>query len=198
MTTSPKVDDFIAKQTNWIEELEFIRQILMATALSEDLKWGMPAYSLHGKIVLSIGAFKKHLGIWFIQGALLEDKAQKLVNAQDGKTKAMRHWKFLSLAELKKERKLLKAYILEAIKNAEEGKVVKVERNTTVRMPAELKDFLEKEQGLKAAFTALTAGKKKEYYEYISEAKLAATKDRRLEKMKGLVLLGRGLNDQYR
>jgi uncharacterized protein YdeI (YjbR/CyaY-like superfamily) len=199
MTLSTKVDDFISKQTAWLNELEFIRQILMDTALTEDLKWGMPAYLLQGKIVISMGAFKNHISVWFTQGALLEDKAQKLINAQEGKTKAMRHWKFASLAELKKERKELKAYIHEAIKNAEQGKVVKVERNTTVMMiPAEVKDFLEKEKGLKTAFAALTTGKKKEYYEYISVAKLPATKNRRLEKMKVLVLAGKGLNDQYR
>ncbi len=198
MTNQQKVDAFIVKNEAWVEELEFIRQLLLETELEETLKWGMPTYCINKKNVLGIGAFKKHISFWFFQGVFLKDKAGKLTNAQEGKTKAMRHWKFFDFVEIKKDRKLLKTYVLEAIKNAKEGKIVKVERKAVVRMPKELKEFLGQNEKIKASFAKISAAQKREYKSFISEAKQATTKLRRLEKIKPLIMKGKGLNDQYR
>jgi uncharacterized protein YdeI (YjbR/CyaY-like superfamily) len=39
---------------------------------------------------VGIGGFKSYFGLWFHQGALLTDKAGVLINAQEGRTKALR------------------------------------------------------------------------------------------------------------
>jgi uncharacterized protein YdeI (YjbR/CyaY-like superfamily) len=46
-----------------------------------------------GKNLLGIGAFKNHFGLWFFQGSLLKQNTKLLVNAQEGKTQAMRQIK---------------------------------------------------------------------------------------------------------
>jgi uncharacterized protein YdeI (YjbR/CyaY-like superfamily) len=51
---------------------------------------------------------------------------------------------------------------------------------------------------LKTAFEKLTPGKQKEYIVYINEAKREATKLKRLEKIKPMILDGIGLNDKYK
>jgi len=198
MTDVQKVDAFIAKNEAWIEELGFIRQLLLETDLEEKVKWGMPTYCIDNKNVVGIGAFKKHLSFWFFQGVFLKDKAGKLINVQEGKTKAMRHWKFFDFTELKKDRKLLKAYVTEAIQNAKDGKAVKATRKQAVRMPKELNVFLRENEKLKAAFDKLTKAQQRGYKEFIIEAKMAKTKQKRLEKIKPIILKGKGVDYLYR
>ena len=65
------------------------------------------------KNVIGIGACKSYSGIWFLNGVFLKDKQKKLINAQDGVTKALRQWRFSSVDEIEPE--LIKAYIDEAI-----------------------------------------------------------------------------------
>jgi uncharacterized protein YdeI (YjbR/CyaY-like superfamily) len=43
--------------------------------------------------VVGIGSFKSYFGLWFHQGALLSDDENVLINAQEGKTKALRQWR---------------------------------------------------------------------------------------------------------
>jgi uncharacterized protein YdeI (YjbR/CyaY-like superfamily) len=49
--TSPKVDEFLAKESKWREEFTALRSILLDTPLKEDLKWGVPCYTHKGKNV---------------------------------------------------------------------------------------------------------------------------------------------------
>jgi uncharacterized protein YdeI (YjbR/CyaY-like superfamily) len=86
------VDEYILNSKNGIEILLVLRDIINTTELKETIKWGVPCYTINGKNVLGLGAFKSYVGIWFFQGALLNDTAKVLRNAQDDKTKAMRQW----------------------------------------------------------------------------------------------------------
>lgn len=110
-----KVDEFIGKHENYSFLLTEIRKIFLSTELTETIKWGMPTYTINNKNVTGIGAFKYHCGIWFFQGALLKDPHKVLLNAQEGKTKAMRQWRFNKDSTIDTE--LIYLYIQEAIKN---------------------------------------------------------------------------------
>ena len=37
-------------------------------ALEESIRWGMPTFMYHGKIVCGLGAFKMHCALWFRNG----------------------------------------------------------------------------------------------------------------------------------
>lgn len=65
-------------------------------------------------------------------------------------------------------------------------------------IPDELKEQLSKDGKLSEAFDQLTLSKKRDYTEYIQEAKRPETKQNRLEKITPMILAGMGLNDKYK
>ncbi len=190
------VEEYIETHPKWEALLLQIRELCISTVMEETVKWSIPTYTVNGKNVLGIGAFKNHVGIWFFQGVFLTDKHQKLTNAQDGKTKAMRQWKVTSNEVL--DSTVLKAYIQEAIENQLQGKEVAVVRNKPLVIPELLQNFLTNNITFKKAFEKLTKGKQREYCNYISEAKRVATKEKRLQKIIPLVQDGKGLYDHYK
>lgn len=196
MKSFKTVDDYLDAQPQWQNELRELRALLQATELEECVKWGAPCYTLNGKNVVGMAAFKSYFGLWFHNGALLKDTEGVLINAQDGKTKALRQWRFASGKEIKK--RAIKAYVKEAIELQRQGKEIKPTRNAPLVVPPELKGALSKHRGAQKAFSALTPGCQREYANYIAEAKRADTKLKRVEKILPMILDGQGLNDKYR
>jgi len=113
MQRAESVDDYIENAEHWRPELERLREVLTSTELEETVKWGGPCYTLDGKNIVGMGAFKSYVGLWFHQGALLSDPEGMLVNASEGKTKALRQWRFTSGKDIKP--RLIKKYVNEAI-----------------------------------------------------------------------------------
>jgi len=184
------------KNNNWQNELELLRSIIIKTELIKTKKWGGEVYTINNGNVLMIGAFKNYVSLWFFNGVFLKDPYQVLGNAQEGKTKAMRHWRFSSVDEMD-EKKILE-YIQEAIKNEKKGLKWKPEKSEGIETPEILKEAFNTNKSFKKAFEELTPFKQKEYIEHIASAKREATKISRLEKIKPMILNGVGLNDKYR
>lgn len=179
----------------WEEELELLYSIVRSTELVEETKWGGPCFTLNGKNVLGIGGFKSYVGIWFHQGVFLKDPLKVLITASEGKTRALRQWRFQSKKDI--NTKQVKAYVQEAIDNAKAGRELKPEKKN-VPFPEELKHVLQKNKKLNTNFAALTPFKQREFMEYIGEAKREETRLARVEKSIPLILEGKGLNDKYR
>ncbi|GAA0857069.1 DUF1801 domain-containing protein [Aliiglaciecola litoralis] len=99
MTQDPVVA-YINKHPKWQLGLVLLRERLRLSELQETIKWGMPTYCFDGKNVIGIGAFKHHYGMWFFNGAAMQDPKALLINAQQGKTKHMRHWRFQHVDDL--------------------------------------------------------------------------------------------------
>lgn len=196
MQKSTSVEGFIASHPEWREPLCILREILRSTGLDETIKWGVPVYTLDGKNVAGLTAFKKFIAIWFFQGALLQDPTGKLINAQEGKTRAQRQWRFDDSEPL--DGKLIRQYLEEAISNQRRGKTIRPATNKPPATPRELSDAMNGNSGLKKSFARLTAYKQREYTDYLVEAKRADTRQRRLGKIIPLILAGKGLNDCYR
>ncbi|GAA0719978.1 hypothetical protein GCM10009430_19660 [Aquimarina litoralis] len=197
MQYNTSVEEFISKKPEWVKSLQLLRSIMLTTEMEETIKWGVPTYTINGKNIVGISAFKSYVGIWFHQGVFLKDPYNQLINAQEGKTKGLRQWRFGSFEEINKDQVL--AYVLEAIQNQKEGKEITIERSSKeIEMPYHLKTELEHNKELKTSFSKLTPFKQKEYMEYISTAKRDATKDARLQKIIPMILKGIGLNDKYR
>lgn len=192
---SKSVVDLIADMEPWTEGLMILRDIILAAGLTEDIKWGGPTYYYGTRKLMAIGGFKHYFSIWFHQGVFLSDPAGVLINAGEGKTRALRQWRFSSVAEVKPA--LVKKYVQEAIRNAQSGKEIKPEKKAPLAVPDEMKTAFKKDKALASAFAALTPGRQREYLEYIGEAKTEATRIRRLEKCVPIIRDGRGLNDRY-
>ncbi|MCK5749525.1 MAG: YdeI/OmpD-associated family protein [Oricola sp.] len=189
-------DAYFAKESPWREELAAVRKALLATGLDEEIKWGSPFYTLEGKHIVGLTAFKNYFCLWFPQGALLKDDKKVLMNAQEGVTKAQRQWRMTSAKEIKPA--LIKSYVKEAAALAREGKEIKADRSKPLVVPPELKAALAKDKKAKTAFEVMTKTYQREYADYIAEAKQAATKERRLEKILPMIAAGKGLHDKYR
>ena len=196
MKGAKTVEDYIAKSDPWSAELKRLREILTNTGLEETIKWGAPCYTWNGKNVVGMMAFKNYFGLWFHQGAKIKDSAKVLINAQEGKTKALRQWRMTGAKDIKA--RTIKAYVKEAVAVVEDGREIKPARKKAIVIPTELKAALNRNKKIAASFNKLTPGKQREYAEYIADAKQAATKQRRIEKIAPMIQLGVGLNDKYK
>ncbi len=87
---------------------------------------------------------------------------------------------------------------MEAIENQKSGKEIKIERKKDFVLPEQLIAHLNQTPKLKLAFEALSPGKRKEYAQYVEEAKQEKTKLSRLEKITPLIEKGVGLHDKYK
>lgn len=191
------VEEYIESNDHYGEALIKLRRIILKTELEETVKWSAPVYALNGKNVVGLGAFKNHFGIWFFNGVFLKDKQNLLINAQEGKTKALRQMRFESIEEI--DENVVLSYVKEAIENQRLGKEIKPERKKkTANIPELLGTALSKDAELKKSYNALTPYKQTEYCEHIASAKREATKQSRLEKIIPMIRQGIGLNDKYR
>ena len=190
------VDAYIDAAEQFQDELIQLRKILNSTPLDEEVKWGAPCYTYEGKMVVGMGSFKSYCGLWFYQGALLSDPESVLINAQEGKTKALRQWRFASKKEIKS--RVIKAYVKEAIELQKQGLEIKPTKKPDTNIPSQLKSALSKNKKAQAAFKSMTPGKRREYAEYISDAKRDETKEKRIKKIVPMIAAGVGLNDKYR
>jgi len=183
------------KVNKWEEELLFLKSIIDKTELVETIKWGGPVYVFNKKNVVGIGGFKEYFTIWFFNGVFLKDEKKKLINAQEDKTKSLRQWRFTSKEEVNETEVL--AYILEAIENEKQGKIIKPSKKETI-----VSELLEKEMSqnkvLAEAFQKFSPYKQYEFLEYIETAKQQKTKLSRIEKVIPMILGNIGLNDKYR
>lgn len=196
MRSFETADEFFAAATEWKKGLSELRSILRATGLDETVKWGSPVYTLDGKNVVGIGGFKSYFGLWFFQGALLEDRKGVLINAQEGRTKALRQMRFRSREVI--DRRLVTSYVREAIGLVKRGVAIKPDRNKPLAVPAELRAALRKRARAAKSFEAMTPGRRREYSEYIAEAKREETRRKRIGKILPMIEAGAGLNDKYR
>jgi len=189
-------EEYISCHTYWENELRQLHELILTTDLKSEIKWGAPVYTLDGKNIIGLGAFKNHIAIWFFNGALLKENTAMLVNAQEGKTKALRQIRFEK--EDKIENSSLLPYIQEAIQNQREGLEIKPVRVKKVVISKELSEAFLKDKELKKNFDALSPGKQREYASYITEAKRETTKLSRIEKITPMIKSGAGLNDKYK
>lgn len=191
-----RVETYISKHPNWVALLRQLRQNLLAAGLEETIKWGAPAYTLAGANIVGMVAFKDFVCLWFYQGVFLKDPEKVLHNAQEGKTKALRQWRFEASDQVNEQ--LLQSYLTEAIENQKQVKKIKPEKGKDLQIPEELLAALYKNATAKSSFYELTLGKQREYAEYIAEAKRVETKEKRIEKIIPQIINKVGLYDKYK
>jgi uncharacterized protein YdeI (YjbR/CyaY-like superfamily) len=191
---NPKVDAFLNRAKAWQEEMAIMRAIALQSKLTEDLKWGVPCYSLDGHNVVLIHAFKDYCACLFFKGALLKDPEGVLIQ-QTENTQATRQIRFTNVQQVVQMKALLKATIKEAIAIEKAGLKVTLKETSEFAVPAEFQRKLDKMRGLKKAFEALTPGRQRAYLLYFSAAKQSATREARIEKCLEPIFNGKGLND---
>ncbi len=189
-----KVDAFLKRQDKWRAEFEKLREILLASGLTEELKWGQPCYALDGKNVALIHGFKEYCAILFHKGSLLKDPKGVLIQ-QTKNVQAARQIRFTSVQEVTKLAKTVKAYVQAAIEIERAGLKVQFKKTEEHELPEEFESALAGKAKLKAAFAALTPGRQRAYIFHFSQPKLSKTRAARVAKHIPRILEGLGLDD---
>lgn len=190
------IEEYILTNGKWQDGLMLLHEIAVATGLDAAIKWGVPVYSLNGKNMVGIAAFKEYFALWFYQGALLADSQGLLINAQEGTTQALRQWRFKSADEIDPE--LVSDYIKETIENFKSGKEIKANKNKPVVIPVELLAAFKQDPEIERCFKEFSSAKQREFTEYLAAAKRPETRLKRLDKAVALIVKRIGLNDKYR
>ena len=191
---NPKVDFFFNKASKWKEEYEALRSIALDCQLTEELKWGQPCYTLNQKNVVLIHGFKEYCAFLFFKGVLLKDPKSLLIQ-QTESVQSARQIRFTSVQEIIKNKKTLKAYIIQAMEIEEAGLKVELKKTSDYAVPEEFQKRLKENSALKKAFHSLTPGRQRAYLYYFSQAKQSKTREARVEKYVKQILKGKGLDD---
>lgn len=192
--TNPKVDAYVEKSASWEDALRKLRAIALDCQLDEELKWGVPCYSLNNSNIVLLHTFKEYCAILFFKGALLKDEEGILVQ-QTRNVQAARQIRFTSASQVDEQKAAIKAYIKEAIAVDKAGLKVEFKDTADFDMPPEFQARLDDSPQLQEAFEALTPGRQRAYLLYFSEAKQSATRTARVDKCTPRILAGKGLKD---
>jgi uncharacterized protein YdeI (YjbR/CyaY-like superfamily) len=191
---NPNVDGLLKKAKKWQEEFETLREIVLDSPLTEEVKWGQACYTSDGRNVVLIHGFKEYCALLFFKGALLKDPKAILVQ-QTQNVQSARQIRFTNVREIVAMKPILKAYIREAIEVEKAGLKVKLKKTSDLKVPEEFQNKLDENPSLKKAFAALTPGRQRGYLFYFSAAKQPKTREARVEKCMPQILKGKGLDD---
>jgi uncharacterized protein YdeI (YjbR/CyaY-like superfamily) len=182
----PRVDAYIEKSASFAQPvLAHLRELVHQACprATEAVKWGMPFFMQQGIVLCHMAAFKQHcaFGFW--------GPEMKKVLAKDRSvsSKAMGSLgRITRLQDLPPDRVLL-SYMAQASDLVESGQRTKsIDRQPKtakqhVRVPAELSAALKKNKLAAKAFEGFSSSSKREYAEWIAEAKRPETKAKRLK-----------------
>ena len=169
---NPKTDFYFNKNNKWQEEINKLRMILLDCELTEELKWGVPCYTYKKSNIVLIHVFKEYCALLFFKGVLFTD-----------------------LKQIVKLERTIKTYVYEAKEIETAGLKVPMKKTKEYDIPEEFQIKLKKSSALKEAFYALTPGRQRGYLLYFSSAKLAKTREDRIEKYSKQILAGKGMED---
>jgi hypothetical protein len=194
----PRVDAYIAKQGDFAKPvLAHIRSVVHEGCpdVHETIKWGVPSFEHHG-ILCGMAAFKAHLQFGFWKHDLVVGKRM------DG----MGFGKIAGLDDLPPRAKLL-AYVKKAAKLNEQGvkapwmearaKKAKSARKKPIATPADFRTALAKSKAAKAVYDDFAPSHKREYVEWITEAKQEETRKRRIAQAVEWIAEGKARNWKY-
>jgi len=188
-----RVDVFMRKQTKWREEYALLREIALTTGLTEDLKWMHPCYTLGDKNVFLLHSFKEYIAVFFHKGVIMKDPKNLLIQ-QTPNVQAGRQLRFKNLEEIVRAKKLIKAYMLEAIAVEESGVEVPMKKPVPVELPKDIAAAMKKISGLTPAFKKLTPSAQREYMMFFESAKKEETRIARVEKYADKIIAGKRMN----
>ncbi len=190
---NPKVDEYISHAVKWEAEMEALRTIVLDCELTEELKWGVPVYTIQGKNIVGINGFKNYCVLAFFKGALLSDEYGILI--QPGTVQEGRYIPFTNVKAIAEIELTIKAYIYEAIEVGKAGLKVELKKVSEYAVPDEFQDKLDSIPALKKAFEALTPGRQRGYIYHFSQPKTSKTREARVEKYMPHIMDGKGIDD---
>ena len=193
---NPRVDAYIEKSAPFARPiLEHLRDVVHTAVpeVTEEIKWSMPAFTYKG-MMCGMAAFKEHCALNFWKHSLV-------VGGPRPDDAMGSFGRITSLADLPPDEELIR-YVREAKRLNDEGvKPVKRAKPAAEKKeldtPDDLIAALETNPAAMEHFEAFSPSKRKDYVEWITEAKTDATRRKRLETAIEWIAEGKSRNWKY-
>jgi uncharacterized protein YdeI (YjbR/CyaY-like superfamily) len=195
--TDPRIDAYIAGAADFAKPiLIYLREVVHAACpdVEETVKWRLPTFTRNG-ILCSMAAFKHHaaFNLW---------KGGHIVGGEVDPAAMGQFGRITKISDLP-SKKVLTGYIRQvAALNDARGKAPKprtesVRRKPLPATPADLAAELQKNAKARATFDGFSPSHRREYIEWIVEAKREETRRRRLAQAVGMLAEGKTRNWKY-
>jgi uncharacterized protein YdeI (YjbR/CyaY-like superfamily) len=200
-----KVDAYVARAQPFAQPImERLRQLIHKACpeVEETIKWSRPFFAYRGAILCNMSAFKEHcsFGFWGEEMSVVLRDAKVL--REDGMGSLGR---ITSLKDLPSDKQML-GWLRQAAEFVDSGqhispiaarrKVVKAPK-PVLETPAKLATALKRNKKAAAVFAALSPSCKREYIDWIADAKRAETRDKRIATAVGWIAEGKQRNWKY-
>ncbi len=200
-TKDKRIDAYIARSQDFAKPvMEHIRKLIHKNCpdVTETIKWGMPAFEYKGPF-MGFAAFKKHFTLFFWKGAIMKDS--KILMGANSKGAMGNLGRIESIEDLPRDAVLVR-WIKEAKKlNVDGIKIDKKEKpkheRKEYKMPAYFQKELNKNKKAKQVFEGFPPSHKREYLEWIIEAKTEETRKKRMETAIEWMTEGKSRNWKY-
>ena len=196
MTRDPRIDAYIERAAPFARPILAHARALVHQAcpqVEETIKWGMPTFVHAGGILCGMAAFKQHASFGFWKHALVVGEGEP----RDGMGS---YGKMLSLDDFP-AKKIVLAHIRKAMKLNEDGVKMPAARKAASKLPPEMPEdlvaALNRDNAAKATFDAFPPSCRREYIEWIVEAKREETRAKRLAQTVEWLAEGKRRNWKY-
>jgi uncharacterized protein YdeI (YjbR/CyaY-like superfamily) len=197
---SPKVDAYIAKAAPFAQPvLEHLRELVHkgCPEVVEEIKWSMPFFVYKGQILGNIAAFKAHCSFGLWGGEVAAAMRKDGVLSGDGMGKL---GKIASVKELPSNKAMI-GYVKQAAAFIDGGGKTMPKRSKVAKavaeVPVELAAALKKNKAAGTTFAGFSPGCRREYVDWIAEAKRPETRERRVAQAVEWMAEGKQRNWKY-
>jgi len=193
----PRIDAYIAKAAPFAQPiLRHVRKLVHAACpeVQETMKWRIPHFDYHG-IMLGMAAFKEHCSIGFWKGELILGK-------RAGSDGGMGHFgKVTRLKDVPSDKRFIE-YVRKAAALNKQG----IKRPADLKprparpeltIPEYFRTALRKNKKAAATFAGFSYTNKKEYLDWLTEAKREETRAKRLKNTIDWLAEGKPRNWKY-
>ncbi|REJ81923.1 MAG: hypothetical protein DWQ44_13480 [Bacteroidetes bacterium] len=198
--TDKRIDAYIEKAKPFAQPvLNHIRKLVHKAdpEIEETIKWGMPHF-VHDGIVCSMASFKEHCVFVLWKGDLISDVKN---SANKSGEKGMGQFgRIRSLKDLPSDSTMIK-WIKEGVRLNKEGVPIKktspAEAIKKNEVPGYMLKEIKKSKKALKVFNEFPPSHKKEYIEWITDAKTDATREKRMTQMMEWLEEGKSKNWKY-
>lgn len=193
--TDPRVDAYIAKSADFAKPIiTRVREMVHEACpdAEETIKWSSPFFDYKGQMMCAVAAFKQHCALIFWKAPLIDG-----IPSNGDKSRGS-FGRITSMKELP-TKKQFNGWIKAAMKLNDAGVTVKRsrEKKPEAKVPKELAAALAKNKKATAAFAGFAPGQRREYCDWISEAKREETKTKRVTQAIEWIAVGKTRNWKY-
>ena len=177
----PRIDAYIEKSADFARPiLTHLREVVHAACpdVEETMKWSFPHFMYGGGILCSMASFREHAAFGFWNGARI------VGDGSETRERAMGQFGRIASVKDLPPKKEIAGYVKEAMKLRDAGvkrpSASRTARPKEVAVPEALASALERNDAARAAFERFSPSQRREYAEWVAEAKTDATRERRV------------------